>query len=241
MGQFNQTPHKNHRQRVYQEIEDGGIDHLPEHRVLECMLFTCVPRIDTNPLSHALIKQFGSLAGVLEASEAQLMEVVGVGPVTARYLHTFPLFSRYYAMSKAKHSNRLSTTEARAEYLLSLFRGLKTEAFYMIALDERAQLIRPILLSEGSASESNIPVPKLIGAASSVGAVSVLFAHNHPGKIAMPSQSDIDATGNMIRALGVIEVRVLDHIIVANEEHYSMFEQGILPFFNMKTGELRFY
>ncbi len=241
MSQTEKSVHENHRQRVYREVEEGGFAHWPEHRVLEYMLFFCIPRGDTNPLAHALIEHFGSLAGVLEASEEQLRTVKGVGPATARFLHAFPELNRYYAMNKAKKGLRLNNTENRIQYLLPLFRGMRTEAFYMIALDERAKLIKPILLCEGSSSSLNVTIPKLINEASLSGASCVLLAHNHPGKLAIPSQEDIFATGNMIRALGLLEIRVLDHIIIANEEYYSLFDQEKMPFFNMKTGELRYY
>ncbi len=233
--------HEKHRQRVYQEIEDGGIDHLPEHRVLEYMLFFSIPRGDTNPLAHALIEHFGSLAAVLEASEEQLRTVKGIGPATARFLHAFPALDRYYINSKSKKGLRLDTTEKRAAYIVPLFRGLKTEAFYMIALDERSKLIKPILLMEGNKSSVNVPVPKLINEASQAGAVSVLFAHNHPNKVLHPSQDDIVATGNMMRALGLLQIRVLDHLIVADGEYFSLFDHEQMPYYNMKTSELRYY
>ncbi len=241
MANSEKSIHHNHRQRVYQEIAQGGIDHWPEHRVLEYMLFFCTPRGDTNPLAHALIDHFGSFAGVLEASEAQLLAVKGVGPATARFLHAFPGLDRYYLASKTKKGTKLDTTASRVQYLLPVFRGLKTEAFYMIAMDERARLIKPILLTEGSSSSANVSIPKVANEAALSGASCVILAHNHPGKLPLPSQGDIIATGNMIRALGMLEIRVLDHIIIANEEYFSFFDQEKLPFYNMKTGELRYY
>ncbi|MFI3169312.1 MAG: JAB domain-containing protein [Faecalibacterium sp.] len=233
--------HDKHRKRVYQEIAAGGIDHWPEHRVMEYLLFFCTPRGDTNPLAHRLIERFGSFAGVLEATEAQLCTVEGVGPSTARFLHAFPAIDRYYIKNKTQKGLRLVTTQVRVEYIMPLFRGRKTEAFYMIAMDERAKLIKPILLTEGSSGSVHVPIPKVVHEAAMSGASCVLFAHNHPNTLAIPSQDDITATGNIIRALGLLEIRVLDHIIVSNEDYFSLFDQEKLPYFNMKTGELRYY
>lgn len=241
MADNKKSIHDKHRQRVYQEIAEGGLDHLSEHRVMEYMLFFCIPRGDTNPLAHALIDYFGSLAGVLEASEEELMKIKGVGPATARYLHSFPALDRYYLANKNKRGLRLNTTENRVKYLFPLFRGVKRECFYMIALDERAKLLKPILLVEGSGSSVNVSIPKMVHEVSLVGASCVLFAHNHPNKIAIPSQKDILATGLLVRALAMLEIRVLDHIILSNDDYYSLFDQGKLPFYNMETGEIRYY
>ncbi len=241
MAQPEKSIHENHRQRVYQEVEKGGIVHWPEHRVLEYMLFNCIPRGDTNPLAHRLISRFGNLYGVLEASKEDLLTVEGVGAKTANYLRSLCFFEQHRAANQATKGLRLNTTESRVKYLQGLFQQHKKEVFYMVAMDERAKLLRPVLLMEGSASAVNVTMPKLVSEAAVSGAATVLFAHNHPNRIAIPSQDDIVATGQMIRALGMLEIHVLDHIVLAGNDYFSMFEQEKLPFFNMKSGELRHY
>lgn len=233
--------HENHRQRVYAEIAEVGLDHLPNHRVLEYILFFVIKRGDTNPLAHRLIQHFGSLAGVLEAEEEQLLEIEGVGPATARYLHALSGVARYYVSDKGKKNTRLATVEVRAKYLLNLFRGERKEVFYMVALDERANLIRPILIGEGASGVADVSIPRLVHEAAVSNASSVILAHNHPNKLPIPSQSDVVATATVQRSLGILGVRVLDHFVIANEEYYSMFEKGVFPYYNAKTGELRYY
>ena len=76
--------HKNHRARLRKRYETSGLDDFEEHVILELLLFTSIPRADTNPTAHRLISRFGSLAGVLEAPEEELCQVKGVGAVTAR-------------------------------------------------------------------------------------------------------------------------------------------------------------
>lgn len=76
--------HKNHRIRLRKRYEISGLDDFEEHVILELLLFTPLPRVDTNPTAHRLISRFGSLAGVLEAPEEELCQVKGVGTVTAR-------------------------------------------------------------------------------------------------------------------------------------------------------------
>ncbi len=241
MAKTEQSIHAKHRQRVYDEVALGGIDHWPEHRVLEYMLFFCIPRGDTNPIAHALIDRFGNLAGVLEASEKHLQEVKGVGAVTARFLHAFPAFDRYYVTSKTKKGLFLKSPEQIERVVLPLFHAQQNEMFYMLLLDERKKLLKTLLLSEGSASVVNVSIAKVVQAATLADAKHVVLAHNHPNQLAIPSQKDVEATGNIMRALGMIEVHVLDHLVVADNDCFSMFAKGVMPYYNMETGQLNYY
>ncbi len=233
--------HHKHRQRVFYEIEQTGLDVLSEHRVLEYLLFFCIPRKDTNEIAHALINKFGNFSAVLEASEADLQTVDGIGPAAAKFLHAMPALTQYYAVNKAKEDNNFEFTEERVKYILPLFRSKKKETFYMLIFNARGKMVKSILLEEGTAQSVNVDVKKVASLAMQAGAASVILAHNHPGGVALPSQNDITATANIMRALGVLQISVRDHIIVSGEDYYSMKDNGQMPFYNMKTHELRFF
>ncbi len=233
--------HHKHRQRVFCEIEQAGLDVLPEHKVLEYLLFFCIPRKDTNEIAHALINKFGNFAAVLEASESDLQTVDGIGPAAARFLHALPGLMQYYAVNKAKENNSFEFTEERVKYILPLFRSKKKETFYMLIFNARGKMVKSMILEEGTAQSVNVDVKKVASLAMQAGAASVILAHNHPGGVALPSQNDITATANIMRALGVLQISVRDHIIVSGEEFYSMKDNGQMPFYNMKTHELRFF
>ena len=78
--------HDDHRKRMRKRFLEEGLEHFTDVQVLELLLFYCIPRQDTNPLAHALIDHFGSLAQVLEAPAAELEKVKGIGPNAATFL-----------------------------------------------------------------------------------------------------------------------------------------------------------
>lgn len=232
--------HENHRERMRRRVEKYGLDSLEEHEALEYLLFFAIPRRDTNPLAHALIDRFGSFAGVLDASEEELCTVEGIGPAAARFLHMIPAADRYYAASRSRAVRRFTTTAQLGEYLVPLFRGKKRECLVLLALDERHKLLRTVWLDTGTVSAVDIGVNKIATETVAAGASIVVLAHNHPGGIALPSKEDILATGNVMRALGLLGVHVQDHIIVAENEYTSLRDSGRLPFYNFRTGELSY-
>lgn len=233
--------HENHRERMRRRVETYGLESLEEHEALEYLLFFAIPRRDTNPIAHALIERFGSFAGVLEAGEEELRTVEGVGPAAARLLHLLPAVDRYYALSRAKPARRLENTRQLADYLVPLFRGRKQEHLVLLALDDRSRLLRTVWLDSGTVGAVDVSISKIAAEALAAGAAAVVLAHNHPGGVALPSRDDIVATGNVMRALGLLQVHVLDHIIVAGEEYTSLRDTRRLPFYNFKTGELQYF
>lgn len=82
--------HAGHRSRMRRRFLTNGLDGFSDHEVLELLLFYAVPRQDVNPMAHLLLDQFGSLPGVLSASEEELCTVRGVGPKIARFLTLIP-------------------------------------------------------------------------------------------------------------------------------------------------------
>ena len=91
-------------------------------------------------MAHELIDRFGDFAGVLDASEEDLMTVEGVGPATARMLHLMPDVCRYYTQCRTGRNGCLKTTEQLAEHLMGLFAGAAQERALLLALDSRSRV-----------------------------------------------------------------------------------------------------
>lgn len=221
--------HSDHRSRMRARVTQYGLNSLAEHEILEYILFFVIPRRDTNPTAHALIDRFGSLAGVLEASEQELASVPGVGPVTARFLHTLLELDKCYAMSRNRPKRRLASAADQAAYLQPLFRGAKRERLAMLALDDRRRLLRLVWLDEGGAGSTEVSIRRITTEAVSAGASCVVLAHNHPDEVPLPSREDLLSTAAVAQALAVLEIRLLDHIILAGEEWLSLRESGRMP------------
>ena len=78
--------HEKHRERMRDRFAESGFENYRPHEVLEQVLFECLPRVNTNPIGHALIDRFGSLMNVLDASPKELCEIKGIGKRSAEYI-----------------------------------------------------------------------------------------------------------------------------------------------------------
>lgn len=136
--------HEEHRARMQERVARDGLTSLAAHEVLEYLLYFSIPRRDTNPLAHRLIQHFGGFCQVLDASEEELMQVQGIGPASARLLHSFRDVARFYQIQKHKeHPVQLRNAEMCCEYIRPLFNDPKREEFYMIAMNDDYVPLKP--------------------------------------------------------------------------------------------------
>ncbi|MCD8356623.1 MAG: DNA repair protein RadC [Clostridia bacterium] len=213
--------HKNHRERMRTRFAEYGLDNFADHEILELLLFYAIPRGDVNPLAHRLIEEFGSLASVLEASSQDLQKVKGMGPNAANFLHMLPQVFRRYQTSKVK-GKVYNTTDKIAEYLKGYYIGRAREQLTIVLLDNSCKIIRVCDIGEGSASSVKIDMRKLLECVLQYNAAEVVLAHNHPRGCCLPSRSDIVQTRDVRDLLGQIDVRLVDHIIIAEDKWTSL-------------------
>ena len=232
------NPHAGHRKRMRDRVEQQGFANLEPHEALELVLYFTNPRKNTNKLAHELIDRFGDFAGVLEASEADLMTVDGVGPSTARMLHLLPEISRYYTKCRTQERKSLKTTEQLTAYLAQQFEGAVQERALLLALDSRSRVKATLWLRDGTSDRVSFAIKDVVAAALKGGTDSVALCHNHPNGVALPSREDLQATENIVRALGLVRVHLRDHIILTETESFSMREENRLPFYDFATGEM---
>ena len=230
--------HEGHRQRMRTRVEQYGLESLAPHEVLEYLLYITNARRDTNGIAHALLERFGSFTGVLEASEEELCSVAGIGPASARMLHLLPEVSRYYEHDRTSTEGALTTTERLVTYLKPRFAGARQEKALLLSLDSRSRVRGAYWLREGTSSKASFEIKDVVAAALKGGTDSVVLCHNHPNGVALPSREDIQATENIVRALGLVHVLLRDHIILTETEYFSMREENRLPFYDLATGEM---
>ena len=219
--------HEGHRQRMRTRVEQYGLESLAPHEVLEYLLYITNARRDTNGIAHALLERFGSFTGVLEASEEELCSVAGIGPASARMLHLLPEVSRYYEHDRTSTEGALTTTERLVTYLKPRFAGARQEKVLLLSLDSRSRVKGVCWLKEGNSRMVGLEVKDVVSAALRGGTESVVL-----------SREDLAATENIVRALGLVKIRLRDHIIIAENEYFSMRESNRLPFYDFETGTM---
>ena len=230
--------HEGHRQRMRTRVEQYGLESLAPHEVLEYLLYITNARRDTNGIAHALLERFGSFTGVLEASEEELCSVAGIGPASARMLHLLPEVSRYYEHDRTSTEGALTTTERLVTYLKPRFAGARQEKVLLLSLDSRSRVRGAYWLREGTSSKVSFEIKDVVAAALKGGTDSVVLCHNHPNGMAMPSREDLQATENIVRALGLVKIQLRDHLILTETEYFSMREEGRLPFYDFESGQM---
>ena len=214
--------HDGHRGRLKDRFCREGLDHFEEHQVLELLLFYCIPRVDTNPIAHALLERFGSFSQVLEASVEDLEKVPGIGHNAAVFLSLITATGRYYQVSSAKRSVKVDTVEDCGQYLMPFFYSRRNEMVYLLCLDAKGKVLCCKKIGEGSVNSTGVPIRRIVEIALASNATSVVLAHNHPSGVAVPSDADICTTKRVAMALDAVEITLIDHIVFAEDDYVSM-------------------
>ena len=220
--------HTGHRKRTKDEFLAGGLGGMPDHRALELLLFYAIPQGDVNPLAHALIDRFGSLAGVFNAKAEQLMEVDGVGYNTAVLIRLVPALAARYRQISGSFDDQLVSTKQFGMLLYPLFFGQRNELAYLVCMDGKNKLLVTKKLGEGIADTVQITTRKVLEEALAYNATRVALAHNHVSGVAIWSDADLDTTLRLRLVLRDVGIELLDHFIIAGDDMVSMAESGIL-------------
>ncbi len=218
--------HSDHRQRVRERFLKSGLDDFSEVQVLEMLLFYCIPRRDTNPIAHGLLDKFGSLSQVLEAPVEELARVEGMGQNAAVFLSLVTQVGRYYLVNRAQQTTILPTIEKCGEYLVPHFYGRRNETVFLLCLDAKCKVLCCKMIGEGSVNSAGVPIRRIVETALGVNATSVVLAHNHPSGLALPSGEDVQTTQRVAAALSTVEIHLVDHIVVADDDYVSMVQSG---------------
>ncbi|MBR6311420.1 MAG: DNA repair protein RadC [Oscillospiraceae bacterium] len=223
------NPHEGHRERLRAQFRKSGLDSFNDHTALELLLCYAIPRADVNVLAHRLIDTFGDLAGVLGASQEELCKVKGVGERTAALIALAPAIVRKSAISRnLDESDRiLNSSEKAGEFIKPYFMGARDEIVYELTLDNKCRLINVRKLAEGEPNCADLSTRHLVENALRDNASCVILAHNHPSGVAIPSHSDLRSTEQASAALKTVGVRLLDHIIVAEEDYVSLARSSV--------------
>ena len=220
--------HDGHRQRMKQRFLEHGLDNFNDINALELLLFYALPRCDTNVVAHRLLDSFGSLPAVLEASAQELEKVEGVGESAAVLLRLVPQMSRRYMTAKADSMDVLSDSAAAGSYFLPRYMYEQDEVVYLACLDSVHRVICCREIGRGVVNAAEVSVRKIVELALQQNSAAAILSHNHINGLALPSRDDEMTTRKISSALGLVGIKLVDHIIVAGDEFVSMADSGLL-------------
>lgn len=220
--------HAGHRERVRDRFLKYGAEQLEDHQLLELILFYSRAQEDVNPLAHRLIDRFGSLKAVLDAEAEDLTRVIGVSDHTAALLKLFPAVAARYQQANSLRGDIINSAEDAAEFLQPYFIGVHQEMVYLLSVDAKGKALGCDRISTGSADAVLLDSRQVVQAALRRHASQVFLAHCHVSGLAFPSQEDIRSTARLRTALEMLNIRLTDHLIFAEDDYISMRQSGLL-------------
>ena len=213
-----------------QFLREKSLESYSDASVLELLLSTAGVRGDIPAMISRLFDAFGSFKGILEARPSQLMQVPHVTEKAATMISMVAPLAKVWERCNMSDQTKILNARDAQMFSKSLLMGERTERFYVICLNAQCNLLGCRKISEGSLSEVSA-YPRLVAeTALNYNAHSVIFAHNHPGGTCAPSAEDIASTLQLQRLLNSMGILVLDHILVAGSNTYSLAQHGDVDF-----------
>jgi DNA repair protein RadC len=215
-------------ERPREKLIELGAEALSDAELLAIFLRVGVVGKSAVDLARDLLSQFGSLNGIFAATEHELSQVHGIG--TSKYVQLQAIFemSRRALSEQLQVRDVLASPQAVRDYLVLKLGSLTKEVFLVLFLDTQNRLVASEEMFSGSLKSTSVYPREVLKRALHHNAASVIFAHNHPSGIAQQSQADELLTKQLKQALALVDVRVLDHFIVAGNNTLSFSERGLL-------------
>lgn len=213
-------------QRPRERLIRQGPQALSDAELLAVFLRTGVTGKSAVDLGRDMLTQFGSLNQLFAASLNEFSAIHGLGPAKYAQLQAVLELARRALTEEMKSGVLLNSPQAVKHYLQLLLGHKPYESFAILFLDTQNRLIAAEELFRGTLSHASVYPREVVKTALGHNAAALLLAHNHPSGLADPSAADHTLTTALKQALALVDVRVLDHFIVAGSKIYSFAEHG---------------
>jgi DNA repair protein RadC len=220
---------RGHRKRLKEKYLTRGIDAFLDHEILELLLTYARSRKDVKPLAKDLLKEFGSLKGVVDAELSDLKNVPGIGEHTAVLFKLVKELAALYLKQKAKEKPQIACTSELLDFCRTAMGGKKDEEFCVIYLDAQNQIIEFETVQKGIANQAVVYPRQILERALRKKASALILAHNHPSGHVRPSDADIRLTKTIQETAKTLDILVHDHIIIGENRFFSFREEGLMP------------
>jgi len=217
---------RGHRERLRTRFVVHGFDGFHDYEVIELILTYAIPRVDVKPVAKRLLKAFGTLAGVFDAPVSELSQVQGVGEKTAVFLTLIKQAELRYLASDLPGKSVFDRPDKVKAHLRFLVQGRGMECFGAIFTDQQHRHIATQILFEGTVDRTAVYPRNLMKRALELDAKGIIIFHNHPGGTPRASEEDISLTRRMTEACAPLDIKVLDHFLIAGAEVLSFKEKG---------------
>ncbi len=216
------------QERPREKLLEKGPTALSDAEILAIFLRSGRKGLSAVGLARELLEHYKGLRQLIDADEKQFCQTKGLGPVKYAQIQAAIELGRRYLQSELEIGDAFTSPEQTREFLTLKLRAYPYEVFSCLYLDNRHRLLSFDELFRGTIDSAQVHAREVVRAALKHNAAAVILSHNHPSGVAEPSQSDINLTQELKRALQLIDVRVLDHLIIGSGEAISLAERGLL-------------
>ena len=214
--------------RPREKLLAKGADALSDAELLAIFLRTGIRGKSAVDLARDLLTSSGSLSALCSAGESDVCELPGMGQAKYAQLQAVMEMARRTLKEKLATGNALNSPSAVRDFLRMKLQALPHEVFFVLFLDAQNRVIGSEELFRGTLTQTSVYPREVVKRALHHNAGAVIFAHNHPSGVAEPSHADETLTQALKQALALIDVRVLDHFIVAGSGVLSFAERGLI-------------
>lgn len=223
----NNDINKGHRQRLKDKFFSNPKS-LFDYEILEMLLFYVIPRKDTKPLAKQLLAKFGTLKSVIFASENEIMKIKEIGKSVAIFFGLLrEVFSRI-SLQPLKEKAIIQSDQDVITYYTNELSSKKKEEFRAMFINNGNILIAEETLQQGTVDQVFIYRREVVEKALEHKASAIIIVHNHPSGDPTPSREDIAVTKDINVTLEKLGIRLLDHIIIAENSSYSFASHNLL-------------
>ncbi|MDA8225239.1 MAG: DNA repair protein RadC [Betaproteobacteria bacterium] len=215
-------------ERPREKLLQRGTQALSDAELLAIILRTGLPGKNALDLGRELLGHFGSLTRLFAASQTEFCAIAGLGEARYTQLQAMQELSRRALAEPLRERDALTSPAQVRNYLRLLLGGREHEVFCVIFLDSQHRVLVMEELFRGTLGQASVYPREVVKRALAHNAAALILAHNHPSGAATPSQADRALTDTLKQALALVDVRVLDHFVVAMHDVTSFAEHGWL-------------
>lgn len=213
-------------ERPREKLLTQGAKSLSDAELLALFLRTGTRGKTAVDLGRELLNQFGSLRQLLETPPKHLATLSGMGPARATQLSAILELGQRYMESTLRREQALTDPTQAGHYIKARLRAYPYEVFACLYLDNQHRALAFEELFRGTIDGAAVYPREVVKQALHHNAAAVIFAHNHPSGVAEPSQADRHITEQLVKALKLVEIRVLDHLVIGDDGWASLAAKG---------------
>ena len=218
-------------ERPREKLRHRGVTALSDAELLAIILRTgdAASGLTALDLGRELLRRHGTLAGLGQASLAEICTLKGTGPTKAATIQAAFELGRRLAGSQLRFGqDRFTAPEQIYQHYGPRLRGLRKEQFHILLLDSKNRILRSVQVSEGSLTQSIVHPREVFTQAVRDSAAAVILVHNHPSGDPTPSREDREITRRLKEAGDLLGIRVLDHVIIGDTDFVSLSALGCI-------------